>query len=182
MSTSPPPPHPRPFAVYGHIHDYERYLPVLNYTVSGSVERRADNATVYVSPGATVHITAGGAGNSEMRKGECPPPQGACRWVIQGNAGSEARLSVWGAIQGVDTHGDARGHLICGAQLPFPPSTSDLPSSHPTWLMVSQSPRHMVRFPVRVRAAGMPGRRPQLWEAHCAQLHTSPLGPVESHV
>ncbi|KFM25307.1 Iron/zinc purple acid phosphatase-like protein [Auxenochlorella protothecoides] len=64
--------------VYGHIHDYERYLPVLNYTVSGSVERRADNATVYVSPGATVHITAGGAGNSEMRKGECPPPQGAC--------------------------------------------------------------------------------------------------------
>uniref|UniRef100_A0A1D1ZZT9 Purple acid phosphatase n=1 Tax=Auxenochlorella protothecoides TaxID=3075 RepID=A0A1D1ZZT9_AUXPR len=65
-------------AVYGHIHDYERYLPVLNYTVSGSVERRADNATVYVSPGATVHITAGGAGNSEMRKGECPPPQGAC--------------------------------------------------------------------------------------------------------
>lgn len=80
--------------MYGHIHDYERYLPVYNYTVGGGVERSANGDAVYVAPGATVHVTAGGAGNSEMRRGECPPPRGACRWA-DGQAAHQAVGWVW---------------------------------------------------------------------------------------
>lgn len=34
-------------SVYGHIHDYERYLPVYNYTVFSGVEAGPGNQSVY---------------------------------------------------------------------------------------------------------------------------------------
>lgn len=68
-------------AVYGHIHDYERYLPVFNYSSAASSRVSTASSSPpwrYVAPRATVHITAGGAGNSEMKKGDCLPNKGPC--------------------------------------------------------------------------------------------------------
>jgi hypothetical protein len=92
--------------VAGHIHDYERYWPVYNYTYtsyptqketpSSNVEKKTTSlvensqkelptvttATVtpsfYYNPNATVHIISGAGGNSEMRIGPGLPPQGPC--------------------------------------------------------------------------------------------------------
>lgn len=83
-------------AVYGHVHDYERYFPVYNYTYetpdpSGAYERSSSflssNAPItdvpsrpvfYSNPRSTVHVTSGAGGNSEMRIGPLQPPQGPC--------------------------------------------------------------------------------------------------------
>ncbi|KAI7840052.1 hypothetical protein COHA_006183 [Chlorella ohadii] len=110
-------------AVFGHVHDYERYFPAFNLTayppenggssssrssssggsssssatigVSSSSRGGSDGAgssgrgsgfpgavgspvTVWEEPRATVHVTTGAGGNSEMRVGPDLPPQGPC--------------------------------------------------------------------------------------------------------
>lgn len=86
--------------VAGHVHDYERYWPVYNYTytsynnkemssvrenrafVEESSERTTASAaapgSIYKNPKETVHIISGAGGNSEMRIGPGLPPQGPC--------------------------------------------------------------------------------------------------------
>jgi hypothetical protein len=59
--------------VAGHVHDYERYWPVHNYSVG------VGNATAfdrYRNPRATVHVTSGAGGNAEMHEGRAAPPRG----------------------------------------------------------------------------------------------------------
>jgi len=60
--------------VFGHIHCYERYNAVYNYTVVDT----PGPGNVFVNPRAPVHVTVGGAGNVEMRIGPGAPPQGRC--------------------------------------------------------------------------------------------------------
>ncbi|KAL4525182.1 hypothetical protein Ndes2437B_g03076 [Nannochloris sp. 'desiccata'] len=80
--------------VAGHVHDYERYWPVYNYTYSSygnketgilqesiSFVEGSENtapAFIYKNPNATVHIISGAGGNTEMRIGPGLPPQGPC--------------------------------------------------------------------------------------------------------
>lgn len=81
-------PCPRPLAVgcclpllqvYGHVHAYERYLPAFNLSVfstGGSSSGGGDAPPQrYDNPRATVHVTSGAGGNSEMHTGTEPPPQ-----------------------------------------------------------------------------------------------------------
>lgn len=68
-------------AVYGHIHDYERYAAVYNYTsATTSGNSNGDASYVYTDPKATVHVTSGAGGNSEMKTGSVPPPRGSCKF------------------------------------------------------------------------------------------------------
>ena len=58
-------------AVFGHVHDYERYLPVFDESVETAGVTTAANedgvpADVYFRPRATVHVTTGSGGNKEM--------------------------------------------------------------------------------------------------------------------
>lgn len=83
-------------AVFGHVHDYERYFPAFNLTAyppetsggggggggsgggSGLAGAAGGPVTVWEEPRATVHVTTGAGGNSEMRTGpELPPQVGA---------------------------------------------------------------------------------------------------------
>ncbi len=77
--------------VAGHVHDYERYWPVYNYSYTSypatappatATATRENSpsplATMYRNPNATVHIISGAGGNSEMRIGPGLPPQGPC--------------------------------------------------------------------------------------------------------
>ena len=50
-------------AFYGHVHDYTRYLPAYNDSVTDDYSSDLSN---YTNPSATVHFTVGGAGNPEM--------------------------------------------------------------------------------------------------------------------
>lgn len=75
-------------AIFGHVHDYERYCPVYNYSCRGqrkkspphSKSKKEDSVLplMYTDPAAPVHVTVGGAGNPEMRIGPGLPPQGPC--------------------------------------------------------------------------------------------------------
>jgi hypothetical protein len=47
-------------AFYGHVHDYSRYLPAYNDSVTDDF---TDDLSNYTNPSATVHFTVGGAGN-----------------------------------------------------------------------------------------------------------------------
>ena len=58
-------------AFFGHVHDYERYLPVFDESVETAGVTTAANedgvpADVYFRPRATVHVTTGSGGNKEM--------------------------------------------------------------------------------------------------------------------
>lgn len=57
-------------ALFGHVHDYSRFLPVFNHTVRPG----SDPTEPYTNPRATVYMTIGGAGNPEMPQ----PPQSKC--------------------------------------------------------------------------------------------------------
>ena len=56
-------------ALYGHVHDYSRFLPVYNHT-----PHPGSRGAPYTNPKATVHLTIGGAGNPEMPQ----PPHSKC--------------------------------------------------------------------------------------------------------
>ena len=62
-------------AMFGHIHDYERYWPVFDSRTRNGTETRFD---AYYGPAATVHVTSGAGGNPEMRLGDEAPPRGPC--------------------------------------------------------------------------------------------------------
>lgn len=93
-------------AVFGHVHDYERYWPTYDYTSTVY-----DTPNVYDDPHATVHVTSGAGGNPEMRVGPGPPPQGPCApdapWCVfqsgfapqqgQGHAFSHSRITALNA-------------------------------------------------------------------------------------
>jgi Calcineurin-like phosphoesterase/Iron/zinc purple acid phosphatase-like protein C len=85
--------------VAGHVHDYERYWPVYNYTYTSyptvdigketlnpkksnknttSSSEKQQQPIFYKNPNATVHIISGAGGNTEMRIGPGVPPQGPC--------------------------------------------------------------------------------------------------------
>ena len=58
-------------AFFGHVHDYERYLPVFDESVETAGVTTAANedgvpADAYFRPRATVHVTTGSGGNKEM--------------------------------------------------------------------------------------------------------------------
>jgi len=58
-------------AFFGHVHDYERYLPVFDESVETAGVTTAAGADgvpadVYFQPRATVHVTTGSGGNKEM--------------------------------------------------------------------------------------------------------------------
>lgn len=63
-------------AIFGHVHDYERFLPVYNE----SVPKVTDASNPYFAPKAPVHITTGSGGNPEMPYGApgVEPPHGGC--------------------------------------------------------------------------------------------------------
>jgi len=56
-------------ALFGHVHDYSRFLPVYQHSV-----KNGSAAAPFVNPGATVYVTIGGAGNPEMPQ----PPVSKC--------------------------------------------------------------------------------------------------------
>mmetsp|Transcript_3427 Transcript_3427/g.11917 ORF Transcript_3427/g.11917 Transcript_3427/m.11917 type:complete len:511 (-) Transcript_3427:173-1705(-) len=62
-------------AIYGHVHDYERFWPVYNLTVVNGTDVTLGR---YFDPHATVHMTTGSGGNPEMILGTDPPPRGLC--------------------------------------------------------------------------------------------------------
>jgi hypothetical protein len=93
--------------VAGHVHDYERFWPVYNYTYTSynnnnnnketssvrennisfffeassektRIAHEASPGSIYKNPNETVHIISGAGGNSEMRIGPGVPPQGPC--------------------------------------------------------------------------------------------------------
>lgn len=112
-------------AVFGHVHDYERYFPAFNLTAyppetsggggggggSGLAGAAGGPVTVWEEPRATVHVTTGAGGNSEMRTGPELPPQGPCSdsspwcafqsgWAPHGGQSydfSHSRLAVFNA-------------------------------------------------------------------------------------
>jgi hypothetical protein len=58
-------------AFFGHVHDYERYLPVFDESVetAGVTTTAGEDGVpndVYFQPRATVHVTTGSGGNKEM--------------------------------------------------------------------------------------------------------------------
>lgn len=65
-------------AVYGHVHDYERFWPVFNHTLPSPPGLGGLSFGRYINPRATVHVTSGAGGNGEMRGGAEAPPQGRC--------------------------------------------------------------------------------------------------------
>ena len=58
-------------ALYGHVHDYSRFLPVYNHTPRPGTTAAGEPFT---DPRATVYMTIGGAGNPEMPQ----PPLSHC--------------------------------------------------------------------------------------------------------
>ena len=61
-------------AIFGHVHAYARHYPAFD-------EKAFTGEDAYTDPPATVHFTAGAAGNPEMAVGDVPPPLGKCRRV-----------------------------------------------------------------------------------------------------
>ena len=81
-------------AVFGHVHDYERYYPVYDYhtasTASGSCRSSrsssgsssgsssSSSSTTTAQKHYIQHFTSGAGGNREMKVGRVDPPRGPC--------------------------------------------------------------------------------------------------------
>eukprot|EP00947_MAST-08B_sp_MAST-8B-sp1_P004175 g4175.t1 len=78
-------------ALFGHVHDYSRFLPVHNHSVKNGTTMKG---APYVDPEATVYLTIGGAGNPEMPQ----PPISKCAAWDHGCSGTQ-KWSPWGKCE-----------------------------------------------------------------------------------